>query len=113
MVRAFFLALVAMVAVVILGHLVFPVIGLLMAAGIAVWVVILGSIIGFCVLVMVMFLVGGAGVLALSGIAGAWALVAILLFPIVFPIVLPLLILVFFIAYLRKQHKVVRSDQNI
>lgn len=103
MINAFFIALLSIGAILVASHVFFPVLAILMAAGIAVWAVVIGSVVGFCAVVMAMFLVSGAGVLAFVGIAGLWVMGALLLFPFIFPILLPLFVLVLFVAYARRQ----------
>lgn len=109
MVKAFFLAIFGILAVMALFFLVFPVIGSLVVLSVSVTGVLIGTVIGFCVLIMAMFVVGGAAILGLSALAIVWFLLAIAFLPISIPILLPLLILLLFVTYARRQRKLIRN----
>lgn len=94
----------AIVLVVIGWHIIFPLIGGAIIVTSAVWFAIVGSIVAFCIVVLLAFIfTTGLGIFILGLIFFIWTVLAIILFPVVFPIVLPLLIIYFIIAFFRRK----------
>lgn len=97
------LTIVLLLALVIGWHVLFPVLGGVIAITATAWVFIVGSILAFCIAILLVFLFTGIGIFILSLLVLVWTVLSIVLFPILFPILIPLFIIFMFISYWRRK----------
>lgn len=102
MFRAFLFTLFIILALVIGWHLIFPIMGGVIAITATIWFALLASIVVFCIAVMMLFALTGFGIVAICVFFAVWTGVAVVLFPVIFPILLPLFIIFLFVAIYRK-----------
>lgn len=102
---ALILAIILVLAIVLGWHLLFPLIGGVLAITGIVWFFLVGSIAAFCIALLLILIVTGTGIFVVGALALVWTIVAIVLFPILFPILLPLFIILLVISYLRRKKK--------
>lgn len=103
MIGTLILTIIILLALVIGWHLIFPILGGVIAITATAWLVIVASIVAFCIAILLLFILTGAGIFILAIFALIWIIVAVVLFPILFPILVPLFILFLFISYLRRR----------
>jgi hypothetical protein len=95
---------IALIIVLVVGwHLIFPILGGVIAISAIAWLFIVGSIIAFSIGILLLFFITGVGIFVLAVIALIWTVIAIILFPILFPILIPLFIIFLFISRLRRR----------
>lgn len=96
-----------LIAALILGwHVFFPLLGGAIVIGGIVWFFLIGSIVAFCLAILLIFVITGAGLIILGSLALIWTLLAVLFFPVLFPILLPLFIILLILAYWRRKRKI-------
>ncbi len=100
---SFAIIILLLLAVIVGWHLIFPILGGIIAITAAAWFLIVGSILAFCFAVMLLLILSGTGIFVLAFIALIWTILAILLFPILFPILLPLFVLILVVSYFRRK----------
>lgn len=100
---SFLLIILLLLAVIVGWHIIFPILGGVIAISAIVWFLIVGSILAFCFAIMLLFVLTGTGVFVLAFLALVWTVLAIVLFPILFPILLPLFVLILIISYFRRK----------
>lgn len=105
MLATLFIAIIILLGLVVGWHLIFPILGGVIAITTLAWLVIVGSICAFCIGILFLFVLTGTGIIVLSVIALVWLVVAIVFFPILFPLLLPLFIIFLFISYIRRKQK--------
>lgn len=105
MLKAFIIALLAILGLVAMSHFVWPVVAGSIAVGTGVWTFLVGSIIAFCAFIMAMFVIAGVGVYIMAIFATVWFVVAVAMLPIFLPILLPLLVIVFFLTFVRRRSR--------
>lgn len=103
MIGTLILTIVILLALVIGWHLIFPILGGVIAITATAWLVIIGSIVAFCIGILLLFILTGAGIFVLAIFVLIGMIIAVVLFPILFPILIPLFILFLFISYLRRR----------
>jgi len=115
MLRILAIILIAILALIGLWHVFFPLLGAAIGITVTLWVFIFGSVIAFCVAILLLFVITGVGLLFLGMGAIAWAVMAILLFPFLFPIIVPLLLVVCFLIFAQKMlsKKKSKNDSNL
>jgi hypothetical protein len=106
MLKALIATMIVILILVLGWHILFPLLGGVIAISALVWGLIIGSILIFCLVILLLFALGGIGVFIVGGLFAVWTLIAIVLFPVLFPILLPLLIIWIFVAVLRSNKKV-------
>lgn len=95
--------LILLLILIIGWHIIFPLMGGVIAFSVAAWGALIASVVAFCVAIMLLFVLTGVGIFTLGAVFFVWTLLAILLFPVIFPIIVPLLIIFFFISYFRRK----------
>lgn len=99
------IALVAMIILLLLWHLFWPVFGIALAITAVTWGVLLATSVLVAVGVLLFYLFSGIGILIICGSAFLWFIGALVMFPVLFPFLVPLLILLLFIGYARRREK--------
>jgi hypothetical protein len=99
------ISILILLALVIGWHLLFPLMGGVIAITATVWFVIVGSIVAFCIGILLLFVFTGVGIFLLGLLALIGTIAAIVLFPILFPILLPLFVVFLFVSYVRRRHQ--------
>jgi len=98
------IAIIFVFALVLSWHLIFPIMGGVVAIGAAAWMMITLAIAAVCAAILLVFIFSGIGLL-LFGIGVFIAIIiAITFFPVLFPVLLPLFILFLIIGYIRNKH---------
>lgn len=88
------LFLICFILCVVIGwHVMFAFLGGVLILGAVGIFITIGSIVMFCVAVLVSLSIPGAIGLVVGGVFAIWTLIAIILTPVLFPILLPLLII--------------------
>lgn len=97
-------AIFIILALIIGWHLLFPLLGLSLAAlTTSAWSFVIATIGVLSIAILLLVLFTGMGVFILGLFAFVWALLAILLFPILFPIIAPLMVILLFIRFLARR----------
>ena len=112
MVSTLILSIIILLALVIGWHLIFPILGGVIAITAIAWLVIVGSIVAFCIAIMFLFVLTGTGIFVLGIFALIWMVVAVVLFPVLFPLLIPLFIMFLFISLLRRRQTTVVPDSK-
>lgn len=97
------LSIVILIALVVGWHLIFPILGGVIAITATAWIFIVGSIAAFCIAILLLFIFTGVGIFVLGIFALIWTVIAVVLFPFLFPILIPLFIIFLFISLLRRK----------
>jgi len=103
--KALIVAVALMLICVIGFHLFFPLLGIAIVMSAGAWGMVTGTIVIFCIGIMMLFMVPGILLFLLCLFAFGWTILAIVLFPFIFPLVMPLLIILVFIAYVLGRNK--------
>lgn len=99
------ISILILLALVIGWHLLFPLMGGVIAITAAAWFVIVGSIAAFCIGILLLFVFTGIGIFIMGLLALIGTIAAIIFFPLLFPILLPLFIVFLFVSYIRRRHQ--------
>lgn len=86
-------------------HLLFPIVGGIIAFTALAWGILLASIVIFCVAILLVFIFTGTGVFVLGVFAFVWMILAVIFFPIIFPVILPLFILFLLVSYFHRRKR--------
>lgn len=97
------IAVVAIIALVILYHLLWPLLGLAIVFSAGAWAIIVLSVVLFSIGIMLFFIFPAMVVGIISLFAFVWVLLALMLFPFLFPVLIPIFILLLFFAYIRRK----------
>jgi hypothetical protein len=97
---------IALILIVELGfHLILPLLGIATVITVGVlagaWGIVVGTIVFFCIVGLLFFVIPGALILLLGLFALIWVIIAVVLFPVILPIIFPMLIILLFIGYAR------------
>ena len=103
MMRALFVSLFLLVALVVGWHFLFPIADGMVSITTGIWSFVVATVVIYCVAILLLFIFTGIGIFVLGIFATVWFAIAIALFPIAFPIFIPLLITVLFISYVRRR----------
>lgn len=103
MLTAIVVTLIALLAIILGWHWLF--IGAV-AITAAVWGVVVTSVIVLSVAILLLFVLTGASIFIIGGIAFIWTVLAIVLFPVLFPVLAPLFIIFLFVSYIRRRKKI-------
>ena len=101
--KALVIALVLMLLLLAGWYLILPVLGVAVVLTVAVWGVVLATVILFVLGILLFYLFTGVGILIICILGLVWFIGALVFFPFLFPLLLPLLILLLVIAFVRKK----------
>lgn len=99
------------IALLLLWHLFFPILGGAIVISSMVWILIIAAIVGFCMLIPLLFVLTGIGIILLPIFAAVGVILLIIAFPVLFPLLIPLLIIVWIIAIMRKRRMIKKDDE--
>ena len=105
MLATLIMSILILLVLVVGWHLLFPLMGGVIAITATAWLVIVGSIAAFCIGILLLFIFTGVGIFIMGLLALIGTVVAIVLFPILFPILLPLFVVFLFVSYIRRRHQ--------
>ncbi len=101
------LATILIIILLVLGwHIIFPLMGGVIAVSAMAWLFIVASVVIFAIVTLLVFALGGFWIFGIGLIFAIWTIVAIVLFPILFPILLPLFIIFAFVSIFRRKNKI-------
>lgn len=106
MIGTLILSIAILLALVIGWHLIFPILGGVIAITSIAWLVIVGSITAFCIAILLLFVFTGVGIFVLGIFVLIWIVIAVVLFPFLFPILIPIFIIFLFISVLRRRQSI-------
>lgn len=106
------IALLAMVALIIAWHIVFPLLGMSIGITADVLAIAIGAIIMICVTSLLFFVFTGIGIIIFGVVVFIFALLASLLFPLLFPIIMPMLLVMLVIWLLVSRKPTRKSGRN-
>lgn len=106
------IAFIILLGLLIGWYLLFPLLGGAIVITTAIWGIVVGSVVAFCVGILLLFILTGAGIFILGGIIFAWTVLAIIFFPVMFPVLIPLFIIFLFVSYIRRRQVKKSSNQS-
>lgn len=97
------ITLLAMLILVVAGHIILPLFGITIAITAGVWSVAIATVVLLCVATLLFFVFTGIGIFVLGIFAFVWTIGAIVLFPLLFPILVPVLLLMLMIGLIARK----------
>ena len=78
-----------------------------------VWAILIGSVVAYCVIMLLAFVLSGIGLMLITIFGLIIALLALVLAPFAFPILVPLaIVLAFIVIHRRRQHKLTKQKNG-
>lgn len=103
MLRAFLIAIFALILILLFTHLFVPVFAGTIILGTFALLWLIGSVVAFCMLMMAVFVAAPIILFVLVSFAGVWLLASLVMLPIMFPILLPLFVVMLFMMYIPRR----------
>ena len=109
MLRALAIGLMIILLVIFAVHMAIPLVAGAITLSIGIWTFLIASVIGFCVLILLAFVITGIGLVIASGAGFVWLILTLVLFPFLLPLLLPLFLVMIFISYANKRRQAEHS----